>query len=218
MQKLIFATNNSHKLEEIRHLLDSKFDIVSLDSIGINEDIPETADTLEGNAILKARFVHEWTKEDCFADDTGLEIEALDGEPGVYSARYAGENATFNDNMDMVLEKLEGMENRKACFRTVIALIMDGNEYLFEGRVKGVILNQKAGKRGFGYDPIFLPEGKTLLIDMKHRTELSHSQVKLKEKLEQLGHPVVKAHNFDDFLTVVKSHQLGEPISVGPAK
>ena len=159
MQKLIFATNNSHKLQEIQDLLQNKFHVVSLEDIGIYEDIAETADTLEGNALLKARYVFERTQSDCFADDTGLEVDELDGAPGVYSARYAGENASFDDNMDKLIDTLRGTENRKARFRTVIALIFKGNEYLFEGRVDGIILKEKAGSHGFGYDPIFLPEG-----------------------------------------------------------
>lgn len=159
MQKLIFATNNYHKLQEIQDLLNNKFKIISLDEIGINEDIPETADNLEGNALLKARFVYERTQSDCFADDTGLEVEMLEGAPGVYSARYAGENASFDDNMDKLIHAMENQENRRAKFRTVIALIIKGNEYLFEGKVDGTILKNKQGKDGFGYDPVFLPDG-----------------------------------------------------------
>jgi len=159
MQKLIFATNNLHKLKEIQDLLKGKFEIISLESVGINEEMTETADTLEGNALQKARFVFERTRLDCFADDTGLEVKALDGAPGVYSARYAGENPSFEDNMNKLLDSMAGIENRKARFRTVIALIIGGNEYLFEGKVDGHILEQKKGDLGFGYDPIFLPEG-----------------------------------------------------------
>jgi XTP/dITP diphosphohydrolase len=159
MHKLIFATNNPHKLREIKELLNGRFDIISLEEVGIREDIPETADTLEENALQKARFVYERTGLDCFADDTGLEVDALDGAPGVYSARYAGAKASFDDNMDKLLEALEGKENRKAKFRTVISLIFAGNEYLFEGRVDGVILSGKSGSGGFGYDPVFLPDG-----------------------------------------------------------
>ncbi len=158
MQKLIFATNNLHKLQEIRDLLQNKFEIVSLDEIGIREDIPETAVTLEGNALQKARFVYQKTHTDCFADDTGLEVDGLDGAPGVYSARYAGENASFDDNMDKLLSELKIHENRKASFRTVIAMIFKGDEYLFEGRVDGIILKERAGNLGFGYDPIFMPD------------------------------------------------------------
>lgn len=194
MQKLIFATNNSHKLQEIRDLLNCKFEIVSLKSIGINEDIPETADTLEGNAILKARFVHERTKMDCFADDTGLEVDALDGKPGVYSARYAGENATFDDNMDKLLRELRHKENRKARFRTVIALILDGNEYLFEGRVNGIILNHKTGTMGFGYDPVFLPEGFE-----KSFAEMEPGQ---KNAISHRGRSVQKLVNFLERIAV----------------
>lgn len=159
MQKLIFATNNQHKIKEIKDLLSDKFDIISLDKIGINEDIPETAETLEGNALLKARFVYSKTQSNCFADDTGLEVAELNGSPGVYSARYAGENASFDDNMDKLLSVLEDKENRKARFRTVIALIIHGDEYLFEGSVSGSILREKTGSGGFGYDAIFMPEG-----------------------------------------------------------
>ena len=190
MQKLIFATNNLHKLEEIRDLLSDKYDIISLDKIGIKEDIPETADSLEGNALQKARFVYERTGSDCFADDTGLEVDALDGAPGVYSARYAGEKATFDDNMDKLLSSLENKDNRKAKFRTVIALIMDGNEYLFEGKVDGIILRSKKGTDGFGYDPIFLPEGfeqSFAEMEASHKNAISHrgrSVVKLAHFLE----------------------------------
>ena len=159
MQKLIFATNNSHKLQEIQDLLKDRFHIISLDEIGIKEDIPETADNLEGNALLKARYVYQRTQSDCFADDTGLEVEVLEGAPGVYSARYAGENASFDDNMDKLIEALEDQDNRRARFRTVIALIIKGNEYLFEGKVDGSILPRKQGDEGFGYDPVFLPDG-----------------------------------------------------------
>ena len=159
MQKLIFATNNIYKLQEIKDLLSGLYEVLSLEDIEIREDIPETADSLEGNALQKARFVHLKTGADCFADDTGLEVEALNGKPGVYSARYAGEGASFEDNMDKLLSDLDGKSNRQACFRTVIALIYNGNEYLFEGIVKGKILHEKTGSGGFGYDPLFIPEG-----------------------------------------------------------
>ena len=159
MDKLIFATNNPHKLREINDLLDDKFEIISLESVGIREDIPETADTLEGNALQKARFVYQKTGLDCFADDTGLEVDILEGAPGVYSARYAGKDSSFEDNMDKLLLEMKGKNNRKARFRTVIALIFSGDEYLFEGIVEGIILNHKAGNGGFGYDPVFMPDG-----------------------------------------------------------
>jgi len=188
MQKLIFATNNLHKLEEIRDLLSDRYDIISLDKIGINEDIPETADSLEGNALQKARFVHKRTGANCFADDTGLEVDALDGAPGVYSARYASEKATFDDNMDKLLSSMENKDNRKAKFRTVIALIIDGNEYLFEGKVDGIILKSKKGADGFGYDPIFLPEG--------FEQSFAEMEASQKNAISHRGRSVVKLAHF----------------------
>jgi len=158
-QKLVFVTNNAHKLREVKEILEKKFEIVSIDDLGIDEDIPETTDTLEGNALQKARFVHGRTQLNCFADDTGLEVDALDGAPGVYSARYAGENASFDDNMDKLIGALKDNPKRKACFRTAIALILDNVEHLFEGSVEGTILNEKHGLEGFGYDPVFQPLG-----------------------------------------------------------
>lgn len=159
MEELVFATHNKHKLQEMRQIIGSLFHIISLDEIGCNEEIEETQSTIEGNALQKARYVAEKYHKNCFADDTGLEIEALNGEPGVYSARYAGEHATFDDNMNKTLANMQGMKNRNACFRTAIALILDGKEYIFEGRVDGEILTEKHGTEGFGYDPIFRPEG-----------------------------------------------------------
>lgn len=157
--KLVFATNNAHKLEEIREMAGGQYEIVSLKEIGCQEEIPEEQDTLEGNALQKARFVKERYGADCFADDTGLEIAALGGEPGVRSARYAGEGHDSEANMRKVLAKMEGVDDRQARFRTVIALILDGEEHLFEGEVRGEILREKHGAEGFGYDPIFRPEG-----------------------------------------------------------
>ena len=157
--KLVFATNNAHKLEEIREMAGGQYEIVSLKEIGCQEEIPEEQDTLEGNALQKARFVKERDGADCFADDTGLEIAALGGEPGVRSARYAGEGHDSEANMRKVLAKMEGVDDRRARFRTVIALILDGEEHLFEGEVRGEILREKHGSEGFGYDPIFRPEG-----------------------------------------------------------
>lgn len=159
--KLVFATNNAHKLEEIREMAGGQYEIVSLKEIGCQEEIPEEQDTLEGNALQKARFVKERYGADCFADDTGLEIAALGGEPGVRSARYAGEGHDSEANMRKVLAKMEGVDDRRARFRTVIALILDGEEHLFEGEVRGEILREKHGAEGFGYDPIFRPEGFT---------------------------------------------------------
>ena len=157
--KLVFATNNAHKLEEIREMAGGQYEIVSLKEIGCQEEIPEEQDTLEGNALQKARFVKERYGADCFADDTGLEIAALGGEPGVRSARYAGEGHDSEANMRKVLAKMEGVDDRRARFRSVIALILDGEEHLFEGEVRGEILREKHGAEGFGYDPIFRPEG-----------------------------------------------------------
>lgn len=159
--KLVFATNNKHKLEEISHLLEGEAEIGSLAEIGCQEDIPEDHDTLEENALQKARYIKEHYGYDCFADDTGLEIEALDKRPGVYSARYAGPGHDSEANMKKLLREMEGMENRKARFRTVIALILDGKEYLFEGIVNGQITKDKRGTSGFGYDPIFMPDNHT---------------------------------------------------------
>jgi XTP/dITP diphosphohydrolase len=157
--KLLFATNNQHKLREIREIFGKDTEILGLQDVNIKEDIPETQDTLEGNAAQKARFIYERTGMDCFADDTGLEINALEGRPGVYSARYAGEGCSFEDNIQKVLAELEGIEDRKACFRCVICLIYKGEEYFFEGMIPGRITETKSGEAGFGYDPVFLPDG-----------------------------------------------------------
>lgn len=159
--KLVFATNNQHKLDEVKKITVGHTEIVSLSDIHCHDDIPETADTLEGNALLKARYVKEKFGFDCFADDTGLEVEALNNAPGVYSARYAGPGHDAEANMNKLLREMEDKENRQARFRTVIALILDGKEYLFEGEVKGTITKEKHGGSGFGYDPIFMPDQYT---------------------------------------------------------
>ena len=159
MDTLVFATNNAHKLDEVRKITQGLVRIVSLNEIGCHDDIPETADTLEGNALLKARYVAQRYGCDCFADDTGLEVEALDNAPGVYSARYAGTGHDSEANMRKLLREMEGKNNRKARFRTAIALIRKGHEQLFEGIVNGSITTEKRGDSGFGYDPIFQPEG-----------------------------------------------------------
>ena len=160
--KLVVATNNAHKLEEIIAILGDSMDILSLKDINCTADIPETADTLEGNAILKATYIYQNYGLDCFADDTGLEVEALHGAPGVYSARYAaGEGSSAEANMAKLLQALQGKENRKAQFRTAICLIRKGEQHLFEGVVKGEITEKKEGTEGFGYDPLFVPEGYT---------------------------------------------------------
>ncbi len=157
--KLVFATNNQHKLEEVSHILGDKIELLSLKDINCDTDIPETADTLEGNALLKARYIYQNYGLDAFGDDTGLEIEALNNEPGIYSARYAGEDKNSEANMLKVLHNLDGIKNRNARFRTAISLIRDGKEYLFEGIINGKIIEEKRGEAGFGYDPIFMPEG-----------------------------------------------------------
>ena len=161
MKKFVFATNNIHKLEEVEAIIGKKIEIFSLKDIGCVTNIPETSDTLEGNALQKARFIYEKYHKDCFADDTGLEVEALGGAPGVYSARYAGEAHNSEANMRKLLLDLEGVENRKARFRTVFALILNGKEHLFEGIVNGEITKTRRGTSGFGYDPIFVPDGYT---------------------------------------------------------
>ena len=159
-RKLVFATNNAHKLDEISAILGEKVELLSLKDIHCDIDIPETSDTLEGNAMLKAEYIYEHYGLDCFADDTGLEVEALNGEPGVYSARYAGgERHNAEANMQKLLQNMQGVQNRKAQFRTVICLITNGKKHLFEGVVKGEIIKEKRGGSGFGYDPIFMPEG-----------------------------------------------------------
>lgn len=187
MTTLVFATNNRHKLDEVQKIVGrSSFRIKSLSEIGCHEEIPETADTLEGNALLKARYVKEHYGYDCFADDTGLEVEALGNAPGVYSARYAGEEKSSEANIRKLVTALEGETNRKARFRTVIALILNGKEQLFEGIVQGKIIEEKKGVSGFGYDPVFVPEGYTqTFAEMGNETKnaISHRAEAVK-KLE----------------------------------
>lgn len=174
---LVFATHNNNKAQEIQKLLPITLKVLTLSDINCQEDIPETADTLEGNALIKARYIWNTYQTNCFADDTGLEIEALNGAPGVFSARYAGEGKNSNDNMDLVLRNLAGQENRKAQFRTVIVLIIDGNEFLFEGIAPGEITSAKSGSDGFGYDPIFKPisfEKTFAEMSMEEKNKISH--------------------------------------------
>ncbi len=176
---LIFATHNRHKVSEVQAMLPAGIHVRSLSDLGCDEDIPETADTLQGNALQKAQFVHERYNCNCFADDTGLEIDALDGRPGVYSARYAGEGCSFDDNVRKVLAELENvpLEQRTARFRTVVALILDGRTYFFEGKVEGLMTLERHGVEGFGYDPIFLPEGygQTFAeMDASEKNRISH--------------------------------------------
>jgi len=170
--RLVFATNNQHKLQEVDKMLHNQIELLSLNDIGCNEDIPETSETLEGNASQKAKYVYEKYGVNCFADDTGLEVDALNMEPGVYSARYAGPQRNAGDNMQKLLSELNEIKNRSARFRTVISLIIDGKETLFEGKVEGEILNSLQGEQGFGYDPIFKPDGY----------EVSFAQMELDEK------------------------------------
>lgn len=158
MKNIVFVTNNKNKLREIRDIVGSRYNILSLSDINCHEDIPETADTIEGNALLKARFVKEKYGYDCFADDTGLEVEALDNRPGVYSARFAGEECNSEKNIDKLLSELKGIENRKARFRTVIALLKGETEEEFEGVIYGNISHERHGEGGFGYDKVFVPE------------------------------------------------------------
>ena len=159
MLKLVFATNNKNKIKEIKHLIGNSIELLNLEDIGCLEEIPETADTIKGNAIQKAEYIYKNYGYNCFADDTGLEIEALNGEPGVFSARYAGEQKSAEDNMNKVLTQLNDKTNKNARFKTVIALIIDGNLICFEGIVEGEITHTKSGTEGFGYDPIFKPKG-----------------------------------------------------------
>ena len=177
MKNIVFATNNKNKLREIRDIVGSKYNILSLSDINCHEDIPETADTIEGNALLKARFVKEKYGYDCFADDTGLEVEALDNRPGVYSARFAGEDCNSKNNINKLLSELKGIENRKARFRTVIALIKGETEEEFEGVIYGNISHERHGEGGFGYDKVFVPENyeKTFAEMLpKEKNSISH--------------------------------------------
>lgn len=174
---LVFASNNPNKIKEIQLLLPKEITILSLEEIGCLEDIPETATTIEGNAILKANYVTEKYGYSCFADDTGLEVEALKGEPGVFSARYAGEQKNADHNMNKLLFNLADKENRNAQFKTVICLNLNGNQHLFEGIIKGKIINEKRGSEGFGYDPIFIPNGykKTFAeMSIAEKSKISH--------------------------------------------
>ena len=187
--KLVFATNNEHKVNEIKKLLGDTIELLSLNDIGCNDDIPEDQATLEGNAAQKSFFIYNKYGVNCFADDTGLEIEALNGEPGVYSARYAGEERNPENNMNLVLDKLSIIKNRKARFRTVISLVIDGHETQFEGVVEGHILEEKRGKTGFGYDPIFLPEESNLSfaqMPLDEKNKISHRARAVQKLIEYI--------------------------------
>lgn len=177
MEELVIATHNKHKLDEIQKLLGDRIKLISLRDLGCNEDIAETGTTLKENAYQKAKYVWDKYGKNCFADDTGLIVEALDGAPGVYSARYAGEHCSFDDNIDLLLENMEGKTNRNARFETVICLIQDGKEQYFEGRCDGCILTERYGRGGFGYDPIFMPNGygeSFAELSMEEKNKISH--------------------------------------------
>jgi XTP/dITP diphosphohydrolase len=189
MKKLVFATNNKHKLDEVRAILEPEFSIVSLAELNCTEDIPETADTLDGNALIKAQYIHDKFGLDCFADDTGLEVDALNGEPGVYSARYAGEDHNAQNNMCKVLAMLGENKNRSAKFRTVIALIQGDQTTYFEGRINGNITVQPRGASGFGYDPIFVPENYVSTfaqLSAEEKNQISHRALAVKKLVDYL--------------------------------
>ena len=189
VKKIVFATGNPNKLKEIKSAIKS-FEIVGLKDLGITEEIPETGDTLKKNALQKAKYVYDKTGLDCFSDDTGLEIEALNNRPGVYSAMYAGPDCNAENNMRKVLKELEGKTNRNAQFKTVIALILQGKEYFFEGLVSGEILKEKSGEDGFGYDPIFRPIGyKESFAEMSiaQKNEISHRGLAVKKLVNFLA-------------------------------
>jgi XTP/dITP diphosphohydrolase len=194
--KLIFATHNQHKAKEIQALLPAEFEVLTLNDIDIQEDIPETSDTLEGNASQKSHYILHHFSMDCFSDDTGLEIKAINNEPGVYSARYAGPSKNADENMNKVLEKLAGKSDRSAQFRTVIALRMAGETHTFEGICKGTILLNNKGQSGFGYDPVFTPEGADRSfaeMTTNEKNEYSHRKKALM-KLIQLYRNIILSH------------------------
>ncbi|MEE0917301.1 MAG: non-canonical purine NTP diphosphatase [Bacteroidales bacterium] len=185
MEELVIATNNKHKVEEIQRVLGGKIKLISLKDLGCREEIPEDGTTLKENAYQKAKYIWDKYNKNCFADDTGLMVEALDGAPGVYSARYAGEHSSFDDNIDLLLENMEGKTNRNAYFATVICLIQDGEPVYFEGKCEGCILTERYGRGGFGYDPIFMPKGygeSFAEISMEEKNKISH-RGKATEKL-----------------------------------
>ena len=189
-RKLVFATNNAHKLEEVREVVKDNFEILSLSEIGCHDDIAEPGETLEENALIKARYIKDKYGYDCFGDDTGLEVEALNGAPGVYSARYAGDGHDAKANMKKLLKELDGVGNRNAHFRSVIALILDRKEYLFEGKINGKIISEEKGSAGFGYDPIFMPDGYSETfaeLGSEIKNEISHRALAVKALCEFLS-------------------------------
>lgn len=189
LMKLVFATHNLNKLKEVQTLIPSAIDLLSLADIGCHEEIPETAKTIEENSIIKAEHVKQHYGFNCFADDTGLEVDALDGRPGVYSARYAGEGKNNEDNIDKLLTELKEVENRRSRFKTVIALYLDGNQYLFPGICTGQITLERRGNKGFGYDAVFQPDGRSKTfaeMDMQEKAALSHRGIALQKLIEFL--------------------------------
>jgi XTP/dITP diphosphohydrolase len=193
MRQLVFATNNQHKTNEVRTLLAGQYEVLNLSDIGCMTDIPETSDSFAGNAELKSSFVAENFHLDCFADDSGLEVEALNNEPGIYSARYAGQRGD-EANLRLVLQKMEGIENRKARFRTVVSLIRDGEKFLFEGSIEGTIKESPSGGNGFGYDPIFQPDGYDYTfaeMDMAEKNQISHRAIAMRKLITFLKEQAV---------------------------
>ncbi len=187
--ELVFATNNQHKLRELQQILGQQFNLLSLNDIGCLEDIPEESPTIEENSMDKAVYVFDKYAKNCFADDTGLEVEALDGRPGVISARYAGEEKNMDNNIDKVLHELENKENKKARFKTVISLILDGKKYQFEGIINGQIIKEKRGIGGFGYDPVFMPEGYNITfaeMSANDKNKISHRGLAVHKLVEFL--------------------------------
>ena len=191
MKKIVFATNNAHKLQEVSEILEDKIQIMNLKDIHCEEEIPETSDTIEGNAYQKANYIYEHYHVDCFADDTGLEVEALNGAPGVYSARYAGPQHNSKDNIRKLLTDMKNIENRNAQFRTAIVLILDGKMHLFEGTIKGTIIRSERGSGGFGYDSVFVPDGfeKTFAeLGEEIKNKISHRAIATKKLVKFLLH------------------------------
>ncbi len=188
MKKIVFATANNHKLKEVRDILGDSFEIISLKDIDFKEDIPETGNSLEKNASQKSHYIFDRFNIDCFADDTGLEVDALGGAPGVYSARYFGENATYDENVNKLLSELKGVPKRIARFRTVISLLIDGNEYFFDGVVEGHIIDHRYGSGGFGYDPIFVPDG--------YSQTFSEMEPEIKNSISHRGKAIKKLADF----------------------
>lgn len=188
MKTIVFATNNAHKIREVQALLGDSYEFLSLADVGCQEELPETSPSLEGNALQKARYLYQHYGRDCFSEDTGLEVDALDGAPGVITARYAGPQRSAQDNMAKLLQELAPKTNRSAQFRTVIALILDGQEYLFEGISRGQIAASTSGTKGFGYDPLFIPEG--------HTTTFAEMTAEAKNAISHRGRAVVKLQAF----------------------